>query len=167
MKKLMIVLAVIIISISGNLDAATEIEDLRTSSVDISAKYADKTTIQQLPVPIPKAEHQMKQFTFRSSGFSREKEAKESMDYAVFSLKRNGYNVISALKEFDYDVYDYTIVFTAPASIKIQRYRNLPYESYSEMKKFFERSLEYYKSLGLTILDQNLKRRAFVITVIK
>ncbi|MCG2725030.1 MAG: hypothetical protein L6420_02025 [Elusimicrobia bacterium] len=167
MKNLVALLAVIIVCISGNLNAATEMEDLRTFSIDISTECADKTTIQQLPVPVPKSEHQMKPFTFRSSRFSRNKKAKESMDYAISGLKENKYNITNISEVFDYNAYVYIIDFVAPDSIKIQRYHNSPNIPYSEIKNQFKKSIEYYKSLGLIILDQNLQRSGFIITVIK
>ncbi|HBB66250.1 MAG TPA: hypothetical protein DCZ93_02900 [Elusimicrobia bacterium] len=151
--------------ISAALKTGIEGKDLYANAAELF-RCGNKAVVPQPSVPVLALQKSLKLFTFRSSRYSSGTDAQEAMDYAVSGLKGKGYAVSSAVKEFDFDAYVYTIVFTMPDSFEIMRWHSLPYLPYSELKKDFKKDLEYYKSQGLVILDQNLKRERYVITVI-
>ncbi len=101
--------------------------------------------------------------TFQSGQFSFNDEAKSAMDEAVGQLNAAGYPILESRLNWA----QYTLTFTAPARVQLQRYTSGQYGFSGEAKAGMEQAVRAMKQSGKIVLEARLNRAAFTISYLE
>lgn len=112
------------------------------------------------PVYPPYPPVQMQNFRFDSGSFVFSSDAVRSMENAALSLRRNGYTVLEKRNNFN----SYTLVFVAPAFLKVEKYVSGNFVFSSDAQKAAEECVRAMESRNKVVLEKNVSGTSFTVS---
>ncbi len=112
------------------------------------------------PQPWTPPVQQTRQFSFESGSFTFGSEADDSRETAVRALRRAGYAVLEERDNFT----SYSLVFLAPAYLKIDRYESGDFTFSSEAKKAADDCVRAMERQGNVVLERNVSGTRFTVS---
>lgn len=112
------------------------------------------------PQPWNPPAYQTEQFRFESGSFTFGSEADASRELAVRALRRAGYAVLEERDNFT----RYTLVFMAPAYLKIEKFESGNFTFSSEAKAAADDCVRAMEKQGNVVLERNVSGTRFTVS---